>query len=149
MLYKCCYATVWESPCRELCPRHTGMWVSKQGVSLNLECIFPVSYYSPLTLVPHFPNLQTLNVHIQGHTHLKQPLLVMLFNTAMHYWHHTVCFSLGWMLLSWTAECHNCRLVFFSPVVSDCMETVRLFMVYGDWNRQLLPLQAVPIVFVA
>lgn len=103
-------AAVWESPCRELClcvcvsPRHTSMWVSYQGVSLNLELIAPVSHFSLLTPLPHFQHLQTNIVHLETTNTFCQ-------SCVLGHGHHTaddtICFSLCYMLLSWPTECPN------------------------------------------
>ncbi len=75
------------------------------GFSLNLETITPVSYYSPLTPVPHFPNLRTQIVHTRRHKHLKQPLLVMHLYTARHCWRHMFLIRLNAIVMDcWVSQ---------------------------------------------
>lgn len=74
-----------------------------------------------------------------GFTHrfTKTPLF-MHFSTARY----TICFLLGWMLLSWTVGCQDCSAGI--SAASGCVEVI-----YGTWPSCLwISLHAIHAVFV-
>lgn len=51
------------------------------------------------------------------------------------------------MLLSWTAECHNCSSGF--AVASDCVGAIKSLMACGHWACESPSLKAIHTVFLA
>lgn len=81
-------------------------------MSLNLEPLTPVSYYSADSSTTYSKSKDADKHCTQSGKHLKSPRLCMLLNTARHCCHHMFLIRVK-MLLSWTAECHNSSAGFF------------------------------------